>query len=161
MPITPPNYYEFPHPCTTQYTTCLHTCSIERVTFSETSNVNVKAQRGDLNPVGHHLSSLLPAELLKALSLSRCRLASQTSEMLRISKVSRTSIIRNRNISHQLLRFYLLSGCGYELHKKQGKQENSAASSEVRHHASSILFSSPPKANPEKVSTGLTETAKV
>jgi hypothetical protein len=54
-------------PLNTQY---VCTDALKRVTFSEETNVNIKAQRGDLNPMGHHLSSLLPAELLKALSTS-------------------------------------------------------------------------------------------
>lgn len=54
-------------PLNTQH---VRTHALKRVTFPEEANVNVKAQREYQNPVGHHLSSLLPAELFKALSLS-------------------------------------------------------------------------------------------
>lgn len=130
--------------------------------LSEKENVNVKAQRGDLNPVGHHLSSLLPAELLKALSLSLSMQACIAS-FWDVTDFKGLSNFNHQEQKHKSPTFWDFT-CSVDAATSctRSKESKKTARHLLRSAIMpSILFLSPPKANPEKVSTGLTETAKV
>ena len=72
MPTTRPNYYEYPNPCTTQYTTCLYTFP-QKCYLPRRTKCKCKDPKGRPKPYGSSFLISFPSCTVKSsLSLSLC-----------------------------------------------------------------------------------------